>query len=67
MKLYKKKENKYCIDCDCNLMGFISIFHEKIKIFTIEISESFPDGYRCKTCAKNYKERVHKRLTLRKK
>ena len=61
MKLHKNKKDRYCIDCSCNLTSrvYLAIGKIKITIYNVELYEGFEDGYRCKTCAKNYKKALY--------
>jgi hypothetical protein len=61
MKREQKKGELYCVDCTESLMGGIYFTIAKTKLYLIKMGfyQSFSDGDRCKTCAKNHKTRVN--------
>jgi len=63
MKRKQKEENIYCVDCTQNLSHTIRLGDVKSKIILFKWINwySFADGDRCRVCAKNYKERVHRK------
>jgi len=62
MKQYQKKNERYCVDCKCNLANKVYLeLTKKCKLLLFQTSywSSFDTGNRCKICSENYKQRIH--------